>query len=293
MDNNYGGIVNKGEIMFYELEQINKRPEPFEFYTVSELWTDEHTSKQMLAFHLNKEIDVSSRNAEFIDKSVDWIAEHFKLTSSTKIADFGCGPGLYTTRLARKQADVAGIDFSSRSIQYAVEMAAREELNIEYVNQNYLEFETDMRFGLIIMIMCDFCALSPNQRKIMLSKFHTFLNPGGAILIDVYSLKAFEERPETSLYEINWLNNFWSPNKHYCFINTFKYESEKVILDKYTIVEADRTRNVYNWLQHYSIEEIEREFMECGLKVEKFFADVAGSPFTPESMEFAVVTRKQ
>jgi hypothetical protein len=52
--------------MFQELEGINSRPAPFEFYTASDLWTDEHTSEQMLSFHLNEEIDVSSRNAEFI-----------------------------------------------------------------------------------------------------------------------------------------------------------------------------------------------------------------------------------
>jgi hypothetical protein len=35
--------------MFKELERINERPEPFQFYTASDLWTDEHTSKQMLS----------------------------------------------------------------------------------------------------------------------------------------------------------------------------------------------------------------------------------------------------
>ena len=44
--------------MFRELEKINQRPEPFEFYTAADLWTDEHTSKQMLACHLNTDIDV-------------------------------------------------------------------------------------------------------------------------------------------------------------------------------------------------------------------------------------------
>jgi hypothetical protein len=38
--------------MFKELEKINERPEAFEFYTASDLWTDEHTSTQMLSFHL-------------------------------------------------------------------------------------------------------------------------------------------------------------------------------------------------------------------------------------------------
>ncbi len=97
--------------MFEELEKINARPKPFEFYTASDLWTDEHTSEQMLSFHLNEEIDVSSRNAAFIDLSVEWITSHFNVIAGTKIADFGCGPGLYTTRLAQKQAAVTGIDF--------------------------------------------------------------------------------------------------------------------------------------------------------------------------------------
>jgi hypothetical protein len=37
--------------MFEQLEKINNRPEPFEFYTAADLWTDEHTSGQMLRFH--------------------------------------------------------------------------------------------------------------------------------------------------------------------------------------------------------------------------------------------------
>jgi len=194
--------------MFYALENMNARPKPFEFDTASDLWTDGHRSKQMLSFHLNEEIDVSSRNAAFIDRSVEWIISHFSVGSGTKIADFGCGPGLYATRLAKRQADITGIDFSKRSIQYAQEVLTRNGRSIHYVNQNYLEFETDDRFHLILMIMCDFCALSPIQRKKMLSKFYTFLKPGGFVLLDVYSLAAFDEREEIAMYEANLLNRF-------------------------------------------------------------------------------------
>ncbi|MHC4681968.1 MAG: class I SAM-dependent methyltransferase, partial [Planctomycetota bacterium] len=82
------------------------------------------------------------------------------------------------------------------------------------------------------------------------------------------------------------------PNKYYGFLNTFKYESEKVVLDKYTIIEASRTRTVYNWLQYFSPEALERESVECGFAVEKLYSDVAGSPFDSESKEFAVVAKK-
>jgi cyclopropane fatty-acyl-phospholipid synthase-like methyltransferase len=278
--------------MFYALENMNARPKPFEFDTASDLWTDEHRSKQMLSFHLNEEIDVSSRNAAFIDRSVEWIISHFNVGSGTKIADFGCGPGLYATRLAKRQADITGIDFSKRSIQYAQEVLTRNGLSIHYVNQNYLGFETDDRFHLILMIMCDFCALSPIQRKKMLSKFYTFLKPGGFVLLDVYSLAAFDEREEIAMYEANLLNGFWSPNKYFGFLNTFKFEKEKVVLDKYTLIEAAHTRTVYNWLQYFSPETIEKEFVEYGFLINKLYSNVAGAPFDSENKEFAVVAKK-
>lgn len=278
--------------MFEELERINERPEPFQFYTARDLWTDEHTSKQMLSFHLNEAIDVSSRNAEFINRSVEWIATEFNIGMDSKIADFGCGPGLYSARLAKHGANVTGIDFSERSIEYARDVAAREQLNISYVNQNYLEFETEDRFDLVLMIMCDFCALSPAQRKGLLRKFHKILKPSSSVLLDVYSLAAFELREESTTYEVNQLNGFWSPNKYYGFLNTFKYDEDKVALDKYTIIEFERTRQVYNWLQYFAPEELEREFIEAGFSVKGFFSDVAGTPYDPKSSEFAVIANK-
>jgi SAM-dependent methyltransferase len=232
----------------------------------------------MLSFHLNGDIDVSSRSAVFIDRSVEWIASHFNVGLGTKIADFGCGPGLYATRLAGKQASVTGIDFSKRSIEYARDVATREGLSIQYVNQDYLKYETAERFHLILMIMCDFCA--------------PCLMPGGCLLLDVYSLNAFEQREETEVYEANLQDGFWSPHDYQGFLNTFKYETEKVVLDKYTIIEADRTRTVYNWLQYFSPEELEKEFLECGFNVEGIYSDVAGSPFDSEGNEFAVIGRK-
>jgi len=140
--------------MFKELKKINSKPEPFQFYTADELWTNEHTAKQMLEYHLNEEMDAASRSTSFIEKSVNWMIDRFKINNKSKIADFGCGPGLYSTRLAKQGANVTGIDFSKNSIEYAKKMAKENGLSINYINQNYLDFETEDRFDLIIMIMC-------------------------------------------------------------------------------------------------------------------------------------------
>ncbi|MBW1765501.1 MAG: methyltransferase domain-containing protein, partial [Deltaproteobacteria bacterium] len=248
--------------------------------------------EQMLAYHLNTEVDMSSRRGEFIDQSVEWIASHFGVGPGARIADFGCGPGLYANRLAQLGASVTGIDFSKRSIKHARGVAADAGLTVEYVNQNYLDFETQDRFDLILLIMCDLCALSPAQRRKMLGKFYTILKASSSVLLDVYSLTAFSEREEAATYEKNLLNGFWSPNEYYGFLNTFKYEEDKVVLDKYTLVEESRTRTVYNWLQYFSPEMLKREFTECGFSIEKLYSDVAGSAFDSKSTELAIVAKK-
>jgi cyclopropane fatty-acyl-phospholipid synthase-like methyltransferase len=279
-------------MMFDTLENIFSRPEPYEFYTASDLWTDEHTSQQMLTYHLNGDIDVSSRKTEFIERSVSWIAKRFNVGPGTKIADFGCGPGLYASRLARLKADVTAIDFSKRSIGYARQKTTEEGLAVNYINENYLDFESDERFDLIIMIMCDFCALSPTQRAGLLAKFHKLLSPGGCVLLDVYSLQAFAKREEGASCQPNQLHGFWSPNKYYGFLNTFKYETEKVMLDKFTIIEADRTRTVYNWLQYFSKDSLTGELTAANFTIADFHNDVAGTAFSPDGDEFAVIASK-
>ena len=278
--------------MYKQLKEINSRPQPFEFYTAAELWTNEHTAKQMLKYHLNDDVDLSSRNRNFIKKSVQWIVKRFELNENSEIADFGCGPGLYTTRFAERGAKVTGIDFSKNSIEYAKKMANEKGLDIKYFNQNYLEFETEDRFDLIIMIMCDFCALSPEQRKKLLSKFKEFLKPEGSVLLDVHSLNLFDQKQESATYELNQLNGFWSPNDYYAFVNSFKYEKEKVTLDKYTIIEESEIRVVYNWLQHFSKESLVKEFEDNGFKIENVYSDVAGKAFDPNSPEIAIIAKK-
>jgi SAM-dependent methyltransferase len=278
--------------MFEQLLQINKKPEPFEFYTAADLWNDLHRSAQMLAYHLNGDIDVSSHNKKFIAASVDWIDKKFDLPHA-RVCDFGCGPGLYTTPFAQRGATVTGVDFSERSIQYARHTADEKKLSIDYLLMNYLDFQSEQKFDLITMIMCDFCVLSPLQVQQLLQVWHRHLADNGAILFDVYSHVAFTQREETAVYERNQLNGFWSANDYYAFVNTWKYDEEKVVLDKYTIFEESDSYEVYNWLQHYSLESLQAVLRQGDFDIVEQYADIAGTPFDASSAEFAVVVRRK
>lgn len=277
--------------IFPILESVTDRPGLFATYTAKDLWTDDHTSRRMLDCHLDGEVDISSRRTEFIEESVAWLAAHFALREGSRIIDFGCGPGLYTSRFARLGADVCGVDFSPRSIAYARQRAPEIDDRTAYVEADYLEYEPDGAFDLITMIMCDYCALAPEQRSAMLAKFRGLLSAAGRIVLDVYSLRAFEAKQEASAFGKNLMNGFWSAEPYYGFLTSFKYDDAKVSLDKYTLVERDRIREVHNWLQYFSPESLQCEVRAAGLEVEVLFGDVAGHPHDAGGAEFAVVLK--
>ena len=278
--------------MFELLKEINEKPTLWGHYTADELWTDEYTSKQMLNYHLAEDLDISSRNKKFLVRSANWITQRFNLNDEKIVADFGCGPGLYTSVFAKSGAKVTGIDFNEVAINYAKEQSEIENLNIDYSVANYLEYNAETKFDLITMIFCDFCALNPDQRSTMLKKYFDSLNDDGRLLLDVFSETTYNTKKEVAVYEKNQLFGFWSPNEYYGFLNTFKYEEEKVVLDKHTIIEGDSTKVIYNWLKHYSLEEITKELEEAGFIVEEVYANVAGDTYNGDSMEIAVVAKR-
>jgi SAM-dependent methyltransferase len=279
--------------LFRELQQINERPAVFSQLTTAALWTDPHISEQMLRFHLDGSVAISSQTTEFIDAAVLWIREAFHLADHSRVLDLGCGPGLYASRLARAGADVTGVDFSSRSISYAREAAERDGLRVTYVDADYLTWESSQRFDLITMIMRDYCALAPDQRRALLGKIEALLEPEGSFLFDVDSMAALEARAESASYEPSVSGGFWSPNPYFEFRNTFVYPEDGVTLDKYLIVEADQTRTIYNWIQHFSQEDLASELSHTGLEMASVLGDVTGRPFDPQSSEFAVIARRE
>ena len=280
--------MTEPETLFTTLERINERPALYSRSTADALWTSPDISEMLLRFHLDGEVDVASRRTDFIEASADWMVSAFDLGPGRRVLDLGCGPGLYTNRLARSGASVTGVDFSARSIEHARADAEREGLAVEHVLGDYLAVDLEPGIDLAIMIMCDYCALSPPQRRQLLERVGQVLAPGGAFLFDVYSLAAFETWEEQVGYGPGLMDGFWSAQPYYGFLNTFRYEAERVVLEKYAIVEATGTREYLNWFAHYDVASLTAEVEAAGLQVSAVHGDVAGAAFDPNTPEFAV-----
>jgi SAM-dependent methyltransferase len=277
--------------LFETLVRINERPEVYSRYTTDALWTSPDISEMMLRYHLDGEVDLASRRTEFIEASFAWISDRFGLGPQKRVIDLGCGPGLYVSRLARTGAQVTGVDFSPRSIAYARERAEREGLDVDYRLGDYLALDIEPGYDLATMIMCDYCALSPAQRMKLLLRVGELLKPGGAFLFDVYSEAYFETWDEMAVYGERMMDGFWSSQPYFGFQNTFKYEAEKVVLERYLIVERERQTEYFNWFQHFSVASLSAEVESAGLFVEDIYGDVTGEPFDASLPEFAMVAR--
>ena len=274
------------------LERIGRKPEDYSAHPVSALWSSPDISEMMLRDPLDTEVDLASRRVEFVERSFDWITEEFELTEASRVIDLGCGPGLYTNRLARRGAKVTGVDISPRSIEYAHAQATRDGLDIDYRLGDALEMDNEPGYDLATMSMCDSCAISPEQRVRLLRRVGDLLAPGGAFLFDVYSEAYYETWDEHVAFGEGMMDGFWSSEPYFGFLHTFRYDEAKVALEKYVIVERERQTEYFNWFQHYSLESLTAEIESAGLVVDEAFGDVAGEDFDDSLPEFAVVVRR-
>lgn len=242
-------------------------------------WDDEHISKYMLAAHLNPDCDNASRKQESIINSVNWIAGLCNGGVNKKLLDLGCGPGIYAELLAEKGFQVTGIDFSKRSIEYAVESSRKKNLKITYHYQNYLDIDWNKEFDVVLLIYCDFGVLAPESRRILLNKIYRALKPGGILILDVFHepyVKTFKEM-QSIRYE---QGGFWSPETYVVIQRNQYYGKSKNTLEQYLVITEENCKCYNIWNQIYTQNLLEKEITEVGLDVVNFFDNVQGEEYT-------------
>ena len=242
-------------------------------------WDDEHISKYMLASHLDPDCDNASRKQEGIINSVNWITELCGGAANKKLLDLGCGPGIYAELLAKKGFQVTGIDFSKRSINYAVDSSRKKNLDITYHYQNYLDINYKEEFDVVILIYCDFGVLSPKNRRTLLSKIYQALKPGGILILDVFHepyVNSFEEMQNVSYQQ----EGFWAPEPYVVIQRNQYYKESRNTLEQYLVIRENDCKCYYIWNQIYTKDTLNREVSTAGFKNASFFDDVLGKEYT-------------
>ncbi len=185
-------------------------------------WDEPGFSQRMLREHLSQAHDRASRRSGIIDQHVGWIHGQCLASRPSRILDLGCGPGLYTSRLARLGHECVGIDFSPAAIAYAGEAARAEGLRCRYQQADIRRADYGAGYQLVMLIFGEFNVFRPTDAHLISLKACQALGPGGLFLLEVsteaevrqmgqgpatwYSAPGglFSDRPHLCLYEPAW-----------------------------------------------------------------------------------------
>jgi SAM-dependent methyltransferase len=107
--------------------------------------------------------------------------------NATRILELGAGSGRVSIPLARRGFEVTGLELSLKMLEIGRENAARDGMNVNFVQGDAREFDLRQKFPLLIApfnALMHLYSLSDQDRALACIKSH--LEPGGVFAFDVY-----------------------------------------------------------------------------------------------------------
>jgi len=247
-------------------------------------WNDPDFSQRMLGEHLSQAHDAASRRFDIIDRHVGWIHDQVLKGSPASILDLGCGPGLYTSRLARLGHHCVGIDFSPASIAYAREQAEETGLECTYLEQDIRTANYGVEYGLVMSTFGEFNVFRPEEAKSILTKACRALVPNGFLLLEPH---AFDTVVKIGSRPSSWCSTekgLFSSEPHICLEESLWDADHNVAIERYYVIDAATGKVTFNSssMQAYTNNEYQLLLAECG------FGEVA---FYPSLGEDAIVRK--
>ncbi len=205
--------------------------------------------------------------------------------------DLGCGTGAITMELARRGADMIGVDLSADMLAVAKEKAAAEGLDILYLNQDMRDFELYGTVDFIVSSLdCMNYVTNKNDLKRVFRLANNYLEPGGLFIFDVnteYKLgtilgsNAFTGESDGVFWA--W-QNFYDKKARLCdFYLTF-FEKDGEGYRRFDEVHTERA---------YSVGELTGMLEGAGLKVEGVFHELTMQKPRENSQRVMFVAREQ
>lgn len=258
------------------------------------MWTNTYISQQLLKVHLNEHVDLASRKPETIRRTVNWILSHTNKEKLT-ILDLGCGPGLYSETFAQKGHKVTGVDFSKNSIAHATEEAQKMNLQIRYLNEDYLQLKLPKNeFDLVLLVFTDFGPLLPGEREQLLVKIQGVLKPGGLFIFDVLNDNHFESKLSPKSWEAS-PQGFWSEKPYLALSESYLYEKEKVILYQHIVVDDSDTKVYRFWNHFFSNADLHDILAKYNFNDVSFYENVipGGDGYKSDEITFCIASKIQ
>jgi len=257
-------------------------------------WHEPGFSVRMLAEHLSQSHDMASRRAERIDAHVSWIHGRVLGGRTARVLDLGCGPGLYTERLAILGCECVGIDFGPASVEYAQAEARAKALPCTYRLGDIRKVDYAGPYDLVMLIFGELNVFRPSDAECILGKAHAALSPGGLLLLEPQTFDAVRSTGRQAASWSSFGEGLWSDRPHLVLEESFWDENAAVATTRYFVIDA-ATGDVSRYassVQAYTDDELRSLLTACGFADVRLFPSLSGGEDHRQPELFAVTAVK-
>jgi len=222
------------------------------------------------------------RPAQLIETHVTWLVETLKLPAGAAILDIGCGPGLYSSRLARYGYQVTGIDIAPAFVEYAQAEAQAQSLTCTYRLMSLFDLAFTAEFELVLLINSIAQLLTPAELESALPQIRAALKPGGHFLGEFAIQPAHLTTTTPTVTENLSLvaQSPWSDQFHAWLIRELTFPATHERVTHHLILTADGQPAEY-WSRFtlHAISDLTRLLAAAGLQVQVIFGPQLGQPY--------------
>jgi SAM-dependent methyltransferase len=248
----------------------------------------------MLREHLSQAHDAASRRSIIIDEHVEWIHQAVLNSRSSRVLDLGCGPGLYSSRLAQRGHTCVGIDFSPASIEYARDFAQAQHLTCAYhlADVRHVDYGTD--YDLAMFVFGESNVFRPEELQHILIKAYAALNTGGHILLEVHPLEVVKRLGHQRATWYTLERGLFSDRPHLVLFESFWDEAQSVAIERFYIVDAETAEVMphASSMQAYTDEQYRYALQIAGFTDIALYPSLIGAPDERQPDLIAIVASK-
>jgi len=212
----------------------------------------------------------SHRDQTEAERLVELIVNRLKLKINSSVLDMACGAGRHAVTFAKLGFKVTAVDISQLLISEAKKSAEQEDVEIDFVLSDILEYKSKIQFDLAVNLFTSIGYFENDEENFaVIKKAYKLLNQGGCFVLDYFN-KDFllKNLIPTTVFSENGMR----------FTQNRSIEGTRIV-KKITIENNGASEEFYESVRLYSYEEILTCLKNAGFTTEKQFGDYFGNNY--------------
>ena len=257
-------------------------------------WHEPAFSERMLREHLSQEHDRASRRFETISTHVAWLHDHVLGRVASRVLDLGCGPGFYTSRLARLGHACVGVDFSPASISHARSEAEKAALPCQYHLEDLVIADLGEGFDLALLIFGEINTFPPAEARTILANIRSAVGPSGALVMEVASEKHVRSLAAQARTWFSARQSVFSDEPHLRLKECAWHDESRTAIERYVVVtlQSSEVAHYASTTRAYSDDEYGELLGDAGFRRVECHASLSGGPADDDAGMLVLVARE-